>query len=57
MITKFCVFEHIYRDAANYKIYGSPLLSGIPTRKDDSKLRESLELSEYFLTDDVKSAV
>ncbi len=57
MITEFCVFEYLYRDAANYKIYGSLLLSGIPSSKDDSKLRELLELSEYFLTDDVKSAV
>ena len=57
MITVFCVFEYLYRDAANYKIYGSLLLSGIPSSKDDSKLRELLELSEYFLTDDVKSAV
>ena len=49
----YCVFEYLYRDASNYKAWGSVLLSGLPTQEDISVLRASLESGEYFVAEQV----
>lgn len=49
----YCVFEYLYRDAANYKAWGSLLLSGVPSRKDIAALRACMESGEYFVAEQV----
>lgn len=48
-----CVFEYLYRDAANYKAWGSILLSGEPTQEDVTALQACLESGEYFVAEQV----
>ena len=51
--TACCVFEYLYRDGANYKAWGSLLLSGEPTREDVTALKACLESGEYFVAEQV----
>ena len=48
-----CVFEYLYRDASNYKVWGEILLSGTPSQNDIEALLASLESSEYFVAEQV----
>lgn len=48
-----CVFEYLYRDASNYKVWGKILLSGLPSQNDIAALRASLESDEYFVAEQV----
>jgi len=48
-----CVFEYLYRDAANYKAWGEILLSGVPSQDDIAVLRACLESGEYFVAEQV----
>ena len=48
-----CVFEYLYRDASNYKAWGSILLSGVPSQNDITALRACLESGEYFVAEQV----
>ncbi len=50
---KYCVFEYMYRDGANYKAWGSLLLTGEPTQEDISELKECLDSGEYFVAEQV----
>jgi len=50
---EFCVFEYLYRDASNYKAWGTILLSGIPSQNNIAALRASLESDEYFVAEQV----
>lgn len=49
----YCVFEYLYRDAANYKVLGALLLSGISSQEDISALRACMESGEYFVAEQV----
>lgn len=49
----YCIFEYMYRDGANYKAWGSLLLSGEPTQEDIAALRACLESGEYFVAEQV----
>lgn len=48
----YCVFEHMYRDAGNWKTYGGLLLAG---KADDArtKLRQYCESGELFVAEQV----
>lgn len=48
-----CVFEYLYRDAANYKAWGEVLLSGVPSQNDIATLRGCLDSGEYFVAEQV----
>lgn len=48
-----CVFEYLYRDASNYKAWGTILLSGVPSQNDIAALRARLESGEYFVAEQV----
>ncbi|MGX8884005.1 hypothetical protein ACWWD9_12425 [Methylovorus sp. SPW-M1] len=43
------VFEYLYRDAANYKVYGQILLSGTVPEADWQKAFSRFEEDEYFV--------
>jgi hypothetical protein len=47
------VFEYLYRDAANYKAWGSLLLSGVPSQENIAALRACMESGEYFVAEQV----
>lgn len=49
----FSVFEYLYRDAANYKAWGSLLLLGKHSQDDIAALRASMESGEYFVAEQV----
>lgn len=49
----YCVFDYLYRDAANYKVWGSLLLSGVPAQEDITALRACMESGEYFVAEQV----
>jgi hypothetical protein len=49
----YCVFDYLYRDAANYKAWGSLLLSGVPSQEDIAALRECMESGEYFVAEQI----
>ena len=48
-----CIFEYMYRDAANYKAWGGLLLSGAPSQEAILALRACLESGEYFVAEQV----
>lgn len=48
-----CVFEYLYRDASNYKAWGTILLSGVPSQNDIAALRACLESDEYFVAEQI----
>lgn len=48
-----CVFEYLYRDASNYKAWGTILLSGVPSQSDVAALRACLESDVYFVAEQV----
>ncbi|MCR4303884.1 MAG: hypothetical protein NUV63_06615 [Gallionella sp.] len=48
-----CVFEYLYRDASNYKAWGTILLSGAPSQNDIEILRASLDSDTYFVAEQV----
>lgn len=48
-----CVFEYLYRDASNYKAWGTILLSGVPSQTDLVVLRARLDSGEYFVAEQV----
>lgn len=50
---EWCIFEYLYRDAANYKAWGEILLSGIPSQDDMAAMRARLESGEYFVAEQV----
>lgn len=50
---EYCVFEYLYRDASNYKAWGTILLSGFPSQNGIAALRACLESDEYFVAEQV----
>ena len=47
----FCVFEYLYRDASNYKAWGSLVLSGAATESDLEVLATHFESGEFFIAE------
>lgn len=50
---EYCIFEYLYRDAANYKAWGEILLLGVASPNDVVALRASLESDTYFVAEQV----
>ena len=48
---KFCVFEYLYRDAANYKAWGTLVLRGAATESDLAVLATHFESGEFFIAE------
>lgn len=48
---KFSVFDYCYRDASNYKAWGSLLLSGHVSEADVEDLRRHLNSGEFFIAE------
>lgn len=48
---KLCVFEYLYRDAANYKAWGTLLLRGTATEPDLEILANHFESGEFFIAE------
>jgi hypothetical protein len=46
-------FRYLYRDASNYKAYGSLILRGLATEIDKAALIERLEAGEFFVAEQV----
>ncbi|TQV63327.1 MAG: hypothetical protein FNT29_07330 [Halothiobacillaceae bacterium] len=49
----FSIFEYLYRDASNYKAWGSLLLKGQVTQADADALGKFLEGGEFFIAEQV----
>ena len=47
----FTVFEYFYRDASNYKAWGSLILRGIATEHDTQTLRRRFDSGEFFIAE------
>jgi hypothetical protein len=50
-VQKFCVFEYLYRDAANYKAWGTLVLRGTATESDLGVLATHFESGEFFIAE------
>lgn len=50
----YSVFEYLYRDASNYKSWGSVLLTGVVTPLEIQNLTRCLEDSSYFVAEQVR---
>jgi hypothetical protein len=46
-------FDYMYRDAGNFKAFGSILLEGVVTKTDRDLIRRSLDGGEYFIAEQV----
>ncbi len=53
MTVKHCVFEYLYRDAGNFKIWGSVLLRGAMHTDDRRVVESNLEGGELFIPEQV----
>lgn len=53
MESSFSIFEYLYRDAGNYKAWGSVLLLGTALPDDADTLRTCLEFGEFFVAEQV----
>jgi hypothetical protein len=52
-MAEFSVFDYLYRDASNYKAWGSLLLEGSATKEDIGELRARLDGGEFFIAEQV----
>ena len=50
-MSAFSVFEYLYRDASNFKVWGSVLLQGKVTPADLQHLRQSFDAGEFFIAE------
>jgi len=46
-------FDYVYRDAGNFKAFGTVLLRGAVTKIDEDLVRRSLDSGEYFIAEQV----
>lgn len=51
---QFSVFEYCYRDAANYKAWGSVLLEGFATTAAIEELQSHFEARIFFIAEQLK---
>jgi len=47
-------FDYMYRDAGNFKAFGTVSLDGVLSEADRQMLRERLEGGEYFIAEQVR---
>ncbi len=52
-MTKYCVFEYLYRDAGNFKACGALLLEGELGDADIALLQSKFDGSEYFIAEQI----
>ena len=52
-MTEFSIFDYLYRDASNYKSWGSLLLEGRATETELEQLRAQLNCDEFFIAEQV----
>lgn len=50
---RFCVFEYLYRDAENFKVWGALLLKGALTDTQVLKMRSKFEGGEFFIAEQI----
>jgi hypothetical protein len=50
-LNRFSIFEYFYRDASNYKVWGSVLLKGEVTHDQVVKIRSCFEAEEFFIAE------
>jgi hypothetical protein len=53
MEATYTVFEYLYRDAGNYKAWGSLLLSGAVSPEVEATFRDYLDSREFFVAEQV----
>ena len=46
-----CIFEYFYRDASNYKVWGTLLLEGVAKETDLQVLASKFESGELFIAE------
>ena len=46
-----CIFEYLYRDASNYKVWGTLLLEGVANETDHQVLASKFESCELFIAE------
>ena len=46
-------FEYMYRDAGNFKAFGTVTLKGAVSRADEKLVRERLDSGEFFIAEQV----
>lgn len=49
----YTIFEYVYRDSGNYKVWGMLRLAGIASLEDELVLRACLEGEELFIAEQV----
>lgn len=54
--TSLTAFEYLYRDAANYKAFGTVVLQGAHTDEDSNAIRNACESQAYFIAEQVSIA-
>lgn len=52
-MTEFSIFDYLYRDASNYKSWGSLLLEGRVTGAELEQLHAQLNCDEFFIAEQV----
>ncbi len=52
-MNKQCIFEYLYRDAGNYKVWGQLLLEGELTDEKTTRLTSRLEDGELFIAEQI----
>jgi hypothetical protein len=50
-LVDFSVFEYFYRDASNYKAWGTLLLQGACSNSDIESLRKQFDSGEFFIAE------
>ncbi|MDX9951300.1 MAG: hypothetical protein RBS75_04320 [Methylophilaceae bacterium] len=48
-----CIFEYLYRDASNYKVGDTLLLTGHLSEADEAKIKACLDAGIYFVAEQV----
>ncbi len=52
-MTEFSIFDYLYRDAGNYKAWGSLLLVGHANEAEIREIQTRLDGSEFFIAEQV----
>lgn len=50
-MVEFSVFDYFYRDASNYKAWGTLLLQGACSNSDIESLRKQFDYGEFFIAE------
>jgi hypothetical protein len=50
-LVEFSVFDYCYRDASNYKAWGTLLLQGACSNSDIESLRKQFDSGEFFIAE------